>query len=211
MNQLMQALENRRMMSVTTAQLTTDLQTVLTASTATRAALSALHSGDASFRSNLAQSVKMADTKTTRAANNKLLASLSHADGSNYSKITAADNALLAAAKADSTTAIADAKRLLAHPAKAAYQNKVNKDIALLAAISAKLTALENAILNTATQISPIYSQIVTDIPSVASLVQAAETSGGANTTAFSNAASQVLTDTGSLATDLSNLLTVTR
>jgi hypothetical protein len=203
MSIFVQALEDRVLMSVTAATLTADATAVLAQITATKTSFATLKASDASFRAGIASQIKLLDTKTNRAANSKLVAALNRNSSVNYAKINSADNALLAAAKSDALAGEAAGKLFLLHPTKTAYQTKVTKEIAILNALSTKLTALETAVANASTTGATVYTEVVTANPTLAGAFATGEATGQTNVLAFSNNAALVITDTTQLATDL--------
>jgi hypothetical protein len=203
MPQLFETLENRALMSVTATTLSADVKTVSSQTATLRADLAALKSQDTSFRNSLVHDIKLLETKTDRISDNRLISTLRRDSSIDFLKVTLAETSFVLSARSDAAVAAADGKRLLLHPAKAAYQNKVNHDITLLSTLSTKLTNLQNAVLNASTLISPVYTQIESANPSLVTTITTALAGETSPTTAFADAAVQVVTDTNQLATDL--------
>jgi hypothetical protein len=204
MNRMIQPLENRVLLSATLATLTADSAAVTSAIAQTKAAVASLHAAEVSLHSSVVADVKATETKSQKSANLKLNAALTRADNTAAAKITAAESALFAIAKAGSAASVSLGKQLIAHPTKTSIQTAVTKEITKLdTAIAAKELTLSTVTTNTLAAINAVYSDVVIEDPTAASDVTTGQAGVATAESAYTTTAGTVATAVTQLTTDL--------
>jgi hypothetical protein len=204
---MIQALEQRMLMSVTAATLTTDLQAVRSAAAAVPVTRSAHDKGINDAITALAADLKVVQSPSNRLSNARLIAKLRVSGAVGRLRVAIDQNVLVGLARVESTIGTAHGRALLLHPTSAGLQKSVAKDVTNLNTnIPAKLTTLQNELAAADTAFNAIADQIATANPQTASLISTGEAQLATEAAAASTAANQVEVATAQLATDLASI-----
>jgi hypothetical protein len=204
---MIQALEQRMLMSVTAATLTTDLQAVRSAAAAVPVARSTHDKGINDAITALAADLKVVQSPSNRLSNARLIARLRVAGAVGRLRVAIDQNIFVGTARVESIIGTAHGKALLAHPTSAGLQKAVAKDVTNLNTnVPARLTTLQNELTAADAAFDAIANQIATANPTVASVISTGEAKLATEAAAASTAANQVEAATAQLATDLASI-----
>jgi hypothetical protein len=205
---MIQALEQRMLMSVTAATLTTDLQAVQTAAAAVPAVRSAHDKGINNAITALAADLKVIQTPSNRLSNARLIAQLRVSGAVGRLRVAIDQNIFVGIARVESIIGTAHGKALLAHPTSVALQKAVAKDVTNLNTnVPARLTTLQNELTAADAAFNAIADQIgAANSAEVGNLIKTGESTLATQAAAASTAANRVEAATAQLATDLASI-----
>jgi hypothetical protein len=204
MSQMIQALEQRMLMSVTAATLTTDLHAVQSAAAAVPVARSAHDKGINNAITALAADLKVVQSPSNRLANARLIAQLRVSGAVGRLRVAIDQNIFVGIARVESLIGTVHGKALLVHPTSVGLQKAVARDITNLNTnIPARLTTLQNKLTAADAAFDAIANEIkaVNNSQAVTDLIMAGEATLATEAATASAAANQVEVATAKLAT----------
>lgn len=204
-SRLIEALEGRRLFSVSATTLGADMQAVDSAGSAAEAAGVALRDAVVADKTAIIADIRALETKSDRVADNRLATLLNSHDLSHHVHDAAALHSLLTGGDTMAAADVKLADLLLAHPTNKALIREVSARAATLNSTVATRLNLVNTLLSNSTLITDL-NNIAAGIPSLASTITADESALGPLKTQYTSDLTQYQVETTALASDLSAL-----
>lgn len=202
---LVEALEWRRLLSVSATTLSVDLQAVDSASSAVESSGVTLRNAVVADKTAIIADVKALEIKSTRASDNRLTTLLNSHDLSRHVRDAAALKSLLSGGDSMSAADVKLGNSLLVHPTNKALARQISTRAATLnSTVSARLNTV-NTLLSDSAFVTDL-NNIAAAVPSLASTIAADETALAPLKTQYTTALSHYQAATTALASDLTTL-----